>query len=331
MIKLVLALALGIGICPMKELTITLAADAVDAYEEGDTLEVALDGVVLAEAIDLRPGGDAYPGGSIGPIALGNGNHSVTATVRDALGNATEAIPTAANAATGPRPPSDLAFVSQAASAGAITFAFTRSPDVVAAEDGEYHLYVGTAAESIDFETVVGTAAGNATTITESEARPITDGTLYYAIRAANADAYEDEADPAVQVAVDLVAGEVQLPPPAQVGLWQIEPVAGGKIRLTAVVNNVGAAVPVAALNIYAGDGGEATLTVPVATIDNIGAGQQVYTEVFDPAFSSGTNVGIVLRAVSADGVEEDNEDNKAVVVDAQAPPDFMGVSVSID
>ena len=111
----------------MIELEITLPASS--AYEDGDTLQVALDGTVVAAAIDLKPGGDDYPGETITTAPVGYGLHQAVMTTFDALGNFGETSSVGKFVATGPRPPAGLKFDAQVGS-GPIGFAFTPSPDV---------------------------------------------------------------------------------------------------------------------------------------------------------------------------------------------------------
>jgi len=308
----------------MVPLVITL--DPSSAYAAGDTLSVALDGAVIAPGIDLHPGGGDFPGMEIVTAPVGYGAHTVTVTTRDALGNESEPIPTVINVDTGPRPPSALRFASQVDD-GPIAFAFAASPDAPAGITG-YELFRAASLGAIDFDTPCGTAAANATTITEDDDdRAVTDGTMVYAVRAVNAGDFHDEADPAVNVEVELASGEVQLPPPKRVKLWAAVPIAGGKVLIQAYINNVGVTTPVAELRIYL-DEDEPVYTAPHATEAVPTSGAFTHTFVVDPAFPNATVVGIGLRAASADGVEESNSDFVTVTVDSAPPADFEGVTV---
>ena len=111
----------------MVPLAITLPGSS--AYAVGDTADVSLDGTVIAEAIDLKPDGEDYPGEVITVDEVGFGLHAIAVTTRDALGNASAAEEASLFVCTGPRPASNLVFLSQDGD-GPITFGFRASPDV---------------------------------------------------------------------------------------------------------------------------------------------------------------------------------------------------------
>lgn len=306
-------------------LLVTLPAD--DGYDDGDVIEVLVDGLSVAR-FDLRPGGEDFPETEVITDVLAFGWHAVTVRVLDAVGNVSDGDEYAVWVNVGPRRPASLRFASQVDD-GPITFSLGKSLDDVSGGSlvAGYRLYRGPVG-AIDFNTVVGAAAAGATTITEDDnMRHTTDGIVAYAVRAYNAGTYEDDADPAVGTQVTVVAGEVQLPSPLQVKVWTLEAAAEGRIRVSASVNNIGAETPVAALRVYSGDTAP-SYAAPIGTIAVATSGASTVVGTFDPGLAHGTTCAVVIRAMSSDDVEEANTDAKTAVIDSEAPAELEGVTV---
>jgi hypothetical protein len=195
--------------------------------------------------------------------------------------------------------------------------------------NGGHVLFRGPTAESIGFDSPVGFSAAGST-ITEFLDRPITDGDLFYALRAVGPSGALDEADPPTTTQVTLVAGVVQLPAPLAPGVWQVEPLSGGRFAVTAVINNVGASTPTRALQVYTdqGTGGGVNYAQPVGAPIAVGSLFGTYRQVIDPNLPHGTVLEVGLRATSADAVEETNTETRTVTLDAEAPATPAGVTV---
>ncbi len=195
---------------------------------------------------------------------------------------------------------------------------------------GGYALYRGLAAESIDLANPVGMAGPGGRIGEVLAARPITDGVIHYAVRAINGHGREDTADPPTQVALTLVAGVVQPPAPLPIEVWQVEPLAGGRYRVTAQVNNIGAAIPARTLRIYSdgGTGGGVDWETPVGDPVALGSAYGSYKADRDPGLPHGTVVEVGIRVASSWGVEELNVHPLTVTLDAQAPAPLAGTTV---
>jgi hypothetical protein len=111
----------------MVPLSITLPASS--DYAAGDALEVALDGVVIAAAVELKPAGADFPETVLTTDPVGYGLHTVDLVALDALGNRSAAASIDVFVNTGPRPPANLRFEAQTGD-GPLTFGFTPSKDV---------------------------------------------------------------------------------------------------------------------------------------------------------------------------------------------------------
>ena len=166
---------------------------------------------------------------------------------------------------------------------------------------GCYLLYRGETAETIDWQFPVGSALPGSTITERLATRPVSTGTMVFAVRGVGPLGIEDEADPPDVVAVELVDDVVQLPVPKPPILFKVQPYRGGKVEIICVIDNAGALVPAAKVTAYHNGGsGDVDWETPWGDAVAADAGVKTVRFVRDPAVAHGTSVTVGVRASSA-------------------------------
>ncbi len=197
---------------------------------------------------------------------------------------------------------------------------------------GSYLLFRGEIEASIDWQYPVGSALPGSQIAERLATRPVSTGTMVFAMRGVGPLGIEDEADPPDVVTVELVDDVVQLPVPNPPVLFKAESYRGGKVAITCVVDNAAALVAAAKVTAYHNGGsGDVDWETPWGDSVAIGSGIARARLVRDPSVAHGTSVTVGLRASSAQDAEEQNTNTRTVVVDSEAPPAMSDLFAEVD
>lgn len=189
---------------------------------------------------------------------------------------------------------------------------------------GQHNLYRGTGGV-VDYDVPVGAVSptdADPDTVRNYPTFPLAASTEYvFAVRAVGRGGAEEQNTDLVHTLTTDADGAPLGPAPNPPINVTAAPQAGGKILLAWQTSPRGEAARAASFHIYHDDGsGTVDFSEPLAST--------VRRSYLTDAYADGTTVKFVVRAVSADDVEEANTNTVSATADAAGPPDMAAPDV---